>query len=86
MKLQGKLAGTSLAWLYVHVPMKSSPRFLTSVSQRITPDRSLKDFPRIGQGYMHIDNMFLVSLLSVSRGSFQPEIWVAVPPTSESRG
>ena len=31
---------------------------------------------------MHIDNMFLVSLASVSLGSFQPEIWVAVPPTA----
>ena len=25
---------------------------------------------------MHIDHMFLVRLESVSKGSFQPEIWV----------
>ena len=25
---------------------------------------------------MHLDNMFLVRLVSASKGSFQPEIWV----------
>ena len=28
---------------------------------------------------MHLDNMFLVRLESVSKGSWQPEIWVAGP-------
>jgi hypothetical protein len=28
---------------------------------------------------MHLDNMFLVQLESVSKGSFQPEIWIADP-------
>jgi len=28
---------------------------------------------------MRIDNMFLVSLVPVSKGSFQPEIWVEEP-------
>jgi len=32
---------------------------------------------------MHIDNMFLVNLVSVSKGSFQPEIWVADPSVSQ---
>lgn len=31
---------------------------------------------KIGEGSMHLDNMFLVQLESVSKGSFQPEIWV----------
>ena len=30
----------------------------------------------IGEGFMHLDNMFLVRLEPVSKGSFQPEIWV----------
>ena len=30
----------------------------------------------IGEGFMQIDNMFLVQLEPVSCGSFQPEIWV----------
>jgi hypothetical protein len=34
---------------------------------------------RIGEGFMHFDNMFLVKLASVSKGSFQPEIWVLDP-------
>ena len=33
----------------------------------------------IGEGFMHLDNMYLVRLESVSRVSFQPEIWVADP-------
>ena len=33
----------------------------------------------IGAGFMHLDNMFLVRLESVSNGSWQPEIWVADP-------
>ena len=31
---------------------------------------------------MTIDNMFLVRFVSVSTGSFQPEIWVADPSVS----
>ena len=34
---------------------------------------------KIGEGFMHLDNMFLVRLESVSKGSWQPEIWVADP-------
>ena len=36
---------------------------------------------QIGEGFMHQDNMFLVRLVSVSNGSWQPEIWVADPAT-----
>ena len=32
---------------------------------------------KIGEGFMHLDDMFLVRLKSVSNGSWQPEIWVA---------
>lgn len=48
-------------------------------TQRSTPDRTIEDHWKIGQGFMHIDNMSLVSLESVSKGSFQLEIYVEVP-------
>lgn len=54
-------------------------------TQRITPDGSVEDRWRIGQGFMHIDNMYLVSLISVSKGSFQPEIYVEVPSAPRTR-
>lgn len=31
---------------------------------------------KIGEGFMHLDNMYLSELESVSKGSFQPTIWV----------
>jgi len=34
---------------------------------------------KVGEGIMHLDNMFLVRLESVSKGSWQPEIWVVGP-------
>ena len=36
---------------------------------------------KIGEGFMHLDNMFLVRLDSVSTGSVQPEVWVMDPTT-----
>jgi hypothetical protein len=33
----------------------------------------------IGEGFMHLDNMFMVSLESMSKGSFQPVIHVVDP-------
>lgn len=39
-------------------------------------DASAAGHWRIGQGFMCFENMFLVRLDSVSRGSWQPEIWV----------
>ena len=33
---------------------------------------------KIGEGFMHLENMFLVRFVSVSKGSFQPEIWVMI--------
>jgi len=35
---------------------------------------------RTGEEFMHLDNMFLVRLDSVSKGSWQPEVWVMDPP------
>jgi len=32
---------------------------------------------------MHLDNMFLARLESVSKGSFQPEIWIVNPNHAE---
>ena len=40
---------------------------------------SIDDRWKIGEGFMHLENMFLVRLVSVSTGSFQPEIWVWAP-------
>ena len=34
---------------------------------------------KIGEGFMHIDNMFLAKLEFVSKGSFQPQVWVTNP-------
>jgi hypothetical protein len=42
-------------------------------------DSSTPEQWEIGQGIMHIDNMFMVSLESVSKGSFQPVIYVVDP-------
>ena len=33
---------------------------------------------------MRIENMFLLRLVSVSKGSFQPEIWIADPSASQA--
>lgn len=61
-----------------HEVARKLDRYLTNMT-RVIPDRTVDGCWRIGQGFMHIDNMFLVGLISVSRGSFQPEIWVAAP-------
>jgi len=34
---------------------------------------------KVGEGFMRLENMFLVRLDSVSKGSWQPEIWVMDP-------
>lgn len=34
---------------------------------------------QIGEGFMHIDNMFLAKLVPVSKASYQAEIWVMDP-------
>jgi hypothetical protein len=55
------------------VLLKSEPQISHSI------DGSTPKQWEIGQGFMHLDGMFIVSLESVSKGSFQPVIYVADP-------
>lgn len=41
-------------------------------------DATTNNLWTIGQGFMHLDNMYLSELESVSKGSYQPTIWVRV--------
>ena len=50
---------------------------ITIIQGRPTND-SVEKCWKIGEGFMHLKNMFLVRLVSVSKGSFQPEIWVMI--------
>lgn len=54
-------------------------------TQRIAPDESIEGCWRIGQGFMHIDNVYLVRLVWVSKGSFQPVLYVKVPSAPRAR-
>jgi len=40
-------------------------------------DESVDQRWKIGEGRMRLENMYLVRLVQVSKGSFQPEIWMA---------
>ena len=42
-------------------------------------DGSVHQQWKVGEGFMHLENMFLVRLKSVSNGSWQPEIWIVDP-------
>jgi hypothetical protein len=53
--------------------LKSEPQGSHSI------DGSTPEQWEIGEGIMHLDNMFMVSLESVSKGSFQPVIYVVDP-------
>lgn len=79
MKLRGSSNGTFVICLYVCIVTSSILELLTSTTQKFTLDGSVENRWTIGQGLMHIDSMFLVRLVSVSKGSFQPEIWVVDP-------
>jgi len=63
-----------------HEIARKLERYLHDMA-RLIPDTSV-DRWTIGQGSMNIENLFLVRLVSVSKGSFQPEIWVADPSMS----
>ena len=39
-------------------------------------DVSIDGHWKIGEGFMHLDNMCLAKLVPVSIGSFQPHVWV----------
>ena len=38
-------------------------------------DPSIDGRWKIGEGFMHLDNIFLAKLVHVSKGSFQAELW-----------
>lgn len=38
----------------------------------------------IGEGFMHLNNMYLTKFESVSRGLFQPQVWVKDPTVEET--
>ena len=42
-------------------------------------DESFDQHWKIGEGFMRLENMYLVRLVPVSLGSFQPEIWIQTP-------
>ena len=52
------------------------PLSLMTKSQGYPMDGSTDQRWKIGEGFMHLENLFLVRFVSVSKGSFQPEIWV----------
>ena len=54
--------------------IKTEPQQKPYSVSELTPRRW-----KIGEGFMRLDNMFLVRLDSVSKGSWQPEIWVMDP-------
>ena len=59
--------------------VKSLPMWLITKSQGYPMNESTDKKWKIGEGFMGLENMFLVRLVSVSKGSFQPEIWVVDP-------
>lgn len=84
MKLLGNSTGTCTTWPYVRVAAYSTFGSLTNTPQKLPLDTSIESRWAIDQGMMKIENLFLVRLVSVSRGSFQPEIWVADPSMSRT--
>jgi len=64
--------------LAYHIARKLK-QYSDSMSSSHIMDASTHEQWRIGEGFMHLDNMFLAKLESVSKGSYQPEIWVVDP-------
>ena len=60
----------------VRTTVKSLPMWLITRIQGYPMNESTDNKWKIGEGFMRLENMFLVRLVSVSKGSFQPEIWV----------
>jgi len=59
---------------------KKLKEYLDSMSSSHIFDVSAGEQWKIGEGHvMHLENMFLAKLVSVTKGSFQPEIWVVDP-------
>ena len=60
------------------------PALFKSKPQKSHPiDTSTPEWRKIREGFMHLENMFLVRLNSSCEGTLQPEIWV-VDPASDS--
>jgi len=61
--------------------LNGNPRhsWLTHRSQGHAMDKSVDQWWKIGEGFMNLENMYLVRLVSVSTGSFQPEVWILIP-------
>ena len=53
--------------------------FITKPQRSHTMDESTPEQWKIGEGFMKLDNLFLVRLESVTNGSWQPEICVVDP-------
>ena len=53
--------------------------FTTKPQSSQTMVESTPEQWKIGEGFMHLDNMFLVRFESVTKGSWQPEICVVDP-------
>ena len=61
-----------------HYGIPRHSRFTTR-SQGHAMDGSIDQQWKIGEGFMRLENMYLIRLVSVSTGSFQPEIWILTP-------
>lgn len=72
-KNRGQITRSKLAYEVA----KKLNRYLESMTGR-PMDKSVEARWKIGEGFMRLENMFLVKLVPVSKGSFQPEIWVRV--------
>jgi len=55
------------------------------IARLVSPNIELQQQPygsapwKIGEGFMHLDNMFLVRLENTSKGSWQPDVFVLDP-------
>ena len=69
-QLNRYLGSTTIGPHHRGIPRRSSG------SQGYVVDGSMDGQWKIGEGLMDLEHMHLVRLVSVSTGSFQPEIWI----------
>lgn len=62
-----------------HEVARKLKQYLDTMNASYVMDVSIDDQWRIGHGFMHLENIFLTRLVSVSKGSYQPELWVLDP-------
>jgi len=70
-KTRGSINRSKLAYEVA----KKLDRYLESIAGQAM-EGSVDQQWRVGEGFMFLRNMYLVRLLSVSTGSYQPEVWV----------